>query len=58
MEELDAEVMAELPTGEARHEGLGFVELVRADSPAWPDVRDTGSIEEIREAFGARCWIR
>ncbi|MDX3644537.1 hypothetical protein [Streptomyces sp. MB09-02B] len=25
---------------------------------AWPDVRDPGSVEEIREAFGRRCWIQ
>ncbi|WP_328863550.1 hypothetical protein [Streptomyces sp. NBC_00306] len=25
---------------------------------AWPDVRAPGSVEEIREAFGPRCWIQ
>ncbi|KUO04675.1 hypothetical protein AQJ67_10195 [Streptomyces caeruleatus] len=50
--------MAQLPTDEARREVLDLVELVRTDPRAWPDVRDAGSVEEIREAFGARCWIQ
>jgi hypothetical protein len=54
VEELASEVMRELPA-EARPEVLELVELVRADPRAWPDVRDRGSVEEIREAFGARC---
>lgn len=58
VEELASEVMAELPTDEARREVLALVELVRAAPRAWPDVRDPGSVEEIREAFGARCWIQ
>lgn len=53
-EELAVEVMAELPTSEARREVLNLIELARADPWAWPDVRDAGSVEEIREAFGAR----
>ncbi|MGA5453826.1 hypothetical protein ACPCVO_45150 [Streptomyces umbrinus] len=57
-EELAVEVMAELPTDEARCEVLELVELVRADPRGWPDVRDPGSVEEIREAFGSRCWIQ
>ncbi|MGW3118522.1 hypothetical protein ACWDBW_15525 [Streptomyces sp. NPDC001107] len=57
-EELAVEVMAELPTDEARREVLDLVDLVRAAPRAWPDVRDPGSIEEIREAFGSRCWIQ
>lgn len=58
VEELASEVMSELPTDEARREVLELVELVRAAPRAWPDVRDSGSVEEIREAFGARCWIQ
>ena len=58
VEELASEVMAELPTDGARREVLELVELVRADPWAWPDVRDPGSVEEIREAFGARSWIQ
>ncbi|MET8561259.1 hypothetical protein ACFW5W_08330 [Streptomyces sp. NPDC058783] len=57
VEELASEVMGELPT-EALHEVLALVEQVRAAPRVWPDVRDPGSIEEIREAFGARCWIQ
>ncbi|MFE3526995.1 hypothetical protein ACFXOD_36565 [Streptomyces sp. NPDC059161] len=57
-EELAVEVLAEPPTDEARREVIALVELVRADPRAWPDVRDPGSIEEIREAFGAHCWIQ
>ncbi|WP_405528928.1 hypothetical protein OG426_43280 [Streptomyces canus] len=57
-EELAVEVMAELATDEARREVLGLVELAPAGPRAWPDVRDPGSIEEIREAFGTRCWIQ
>ncbi|WP_329276979.1 hypothetical protein [Streptomyces sp. NBC_01451] len=57
-EDLAVEVMAELPTDEARGEVLTLVEAVRKDPRAWLDVRDPGSVEEIREAFGARCWIQ
>ncbi|MEU9189180.1 hypothetical protein AB0D14_32485 [Streptomyces sp. NPDC048484] len=57
-EELAVEVMAELPTDEARHEVLVLVGVVRRDPYAFPDVRDAGSVEEIREAFGSRCWIQ
>ncbi|GAA3918659.1 hypothetical protein GCM10023084_81440 [Streptomyces lacrimifluminis] len=28
------------------------------DPRAWPDVRDPGSVEEVREAFGRRYWIQ
>jgi hypothetical protein len=31
--------------------------LVCGNPRAWPDVRDPGSVEEIREAFGSRCWV-
>ncbi|MEH0428820.1 hypothetical protein QBB34_21295 [Streptomyces stelliscabiei] len=58
VEELAAEVMAELPTDDARREVLDLVKVVRTDPRAWPDVRDPGSVEEIREAFGPRCWIQ
>lgn len=57
-EELAVEVMTELPTDEARREVLALIERVCAAPRAWPDVRDPGSIEEIREAFGARSWIQ
>src|SRR5689334_9539331 len=33
------------------------MELVRGNPRAWLDVRDPGSVEEIREAFGSRCWV-
>ncbi|WP_405933672.1 hypothetical protein [Streptomyces sp. NBC_00827] len=57
-EDLAVEVMAELPTGEARREVLELIDAARTDPRAWPDVRDVGSTEEIREAFGRRCWIQ
>ncbi|MFE7272500.1 hypothetical protein [Streptomyces brasiliscabiei] len=57
VEELASDVMGELPS-EARREVLELVERVRAAPRAWPDVRDPGSNEEIREAFGHRCWIQ
>ncbi|MFD4559773.1 hypothetical protein ACFWP5_36580 [Streptomyces sp. NPDC058469] len=56
VEELASDVMGELPEV-ARREVLELVEVVRADPRAWPDVRDPGSVEEVREAFGRRCWI-
>ncbi|MFE2317510.1 hypothetical protein ACFXC8_31130 [Streptomyces sp. NPDC059441] len=56
-EELASEVLADL-SAEAQREALQLAELAHADPRAWPDVRDPGSIEEIREAFGARCWIQ
>ncbi|MEU3035523.1 hypothetical protein ACIBWG_30195 [Streptomyces griseoaurantiacus] len=34
-----------------------LVEVARMDPRAWPGVRDTGSVEEIRKASGRRCWI-
>ncbi|WP_199844804.1 hypothetical protein [Streptomyces sp. DSM 15324] len=37
---------------------MALVEVARMDPRAWPDVRDLGSVEEIREAFGRRCWIQ
>ncbi|MFI5801125.1 hypothetical protein [Streptomyces sp. NPDC051677] len=37
---------------------MALVEVARKDPRAWPDVRDPGSVEEIREAFGRRCWIQ
>lgn len=57
-EDLAVEVMAQLPTDDARRQVLALIEVVRADPWAWPDVRDPGSVEEIREAFGSRCWIQ
>jgi hypothetical protein len=57
VEELASDVMGQLPE-EARRKVLELVERVRADPRAWPDVRDPGSVEEIREAFGRRCWIQ
>ncbi|MBZ3904464.1 hypothetical protein [Streptomyces griseiscabiei] len=57
VEELASDVMGEL-SADARREVLELVELVRLAPAAWPDVRDPGSVEEIREAFSARCWIQ
>ncbi|AJC58560.1 hypothetical protein GZL_05987 [Streptomyces sp. 769] len=57
-EELAVEVMADLPTDMARYEVLALIERVRLDPTAWPDVRDVGSVEEIREAFGPLCWVQ
>jgi hypothetical protein len=58
VEELAVEVMAQLPDDRARREVMVLVEVARMDLRAWPDVRDPGSVEEIREAFGLRCWIQ
>ncbi|MGW7276541.1 hypothetical protein ACWGH5_39360 [Streptomyces sp. NPDC054864] len=58
MEELAVEVLAQLPDDWARREVMALVEVARIDPRAWPDVRDPGSVEEIREAFGRRCWIQ
>ena len=57
VEELASDVMGELPA-DARREVLELVEVVRAAPKEWPDVRDPGSAEEIREAFGVHCWIQ
>ncbi|MFE9645289.1 hypothetical protein ACFYO0_14470 [Streptomyces sp. NPDC006365] len=57
-EELAVEVMAQLPNDEARREVLALIDVVRTNPRAWPDVRDPGSVEEIREACGSRCWIQ
>ncbi|WP_371271987.1 hypothetical protein [Streptomyces sp. cf124] len=43
------------PNDRARREVMALVEVARMDPRAWPDVRDLGSVEEIREAFGRRC---
>jgi hypothetical protein len=58
VEELAVEVMAQLPDDRARREVMALVEVARMDPRAWPDVRDPGSVKEIREAFGRRCWIQ
>jgi hypothetical protein len=58
VEELAVEVMAQLPDDRARREVMALVEVARMDPRAWPDVRDSGSVEEIREAFGPRCWVQ
>jgi hypothetical protein len=58
VEELSVEVMAQLPDDRARREVPALVEVARMDPRAWPDVDDPGSAEEIREAFGRRCWIQ
>ncbi|MER6162724.1 hypothetical protein ABT147_45855 [Streptomyces sp. NPDC001868] len=58
VEELAVEVMAQLPGDRARREVMALVEVARMDPRAWPDVRDPGSVEEIREALGRRCWIQ
>jgi hypothetical protein len=52
VEELAVEVMAQLPDDRARQEVMALVEVARRDPRAWPDVRDPGSVEEIREASG------
>ncbi|MFD0068361.1 hypothetical protein [Streptomyces sp. NPDC056690] len=52
------DVMAELPTAEARREVLAPIGQVRRAPRAFPDVRDPGSVEEIWEAFGARRWVQ
>lgn len=52
------EVMAQLPHDWARREVMALVENARMHPTAWPDFRDPGSVEEIREAFGQRCWIQ
>ncbi|WP_425526086.1 hypothetical protein [Streptomyces mirabilis] len=49
VEELAVEVMAQLPDDRARKEVMALVEVVLMDPRAWPDVRDPGSVEEIRE---------
>lgn len=49
VEELAVEVMAQLPTDEARQEVMALVEVARIDL-----VRDPGSVEEIREALRYR----
>jgi hypothetical protein len=56
-EELAVEVMAQLPDDRARREVMALVEVARMDPRAWLDVRDPGSVEEIREAFGRRCHV-
>lgn len=56
-EELASEVMAGLPAV-ARREVIALVQQVRTAPRPWPDVRDAGSVEEIREAFGPRCWLQ
>ncbi|MFE7045461.1 hypothetical protein ACFU9X_40455 [Streptomyces atratus] len=58
MEELAVEVLAQLPDDRARREVMALVEVTRMEPQAWPDVRDPGSVEEIREAFGRRRWIQ
>ncbi|MGW5170407.1 hypothetical protein ACWEQ1_23800 [Streptomyces nodosus] len=58
VEELAVEVMAQLPDDQARREVMALMEVARIDPRAWPDVRDRGFVEEIREAFGRRCGIR
>jgi hypothetical protein len=58
VEELAVQVMAQLPDDRARQEVMALVEVARMNRRAWPDVRDSGSVEEIREAFGRRCWIQ
>ncbi|WP_256725812.1 hypothetical protein [Streptomyces sp. IMTB 2501] len=40
------------------NESAAPVEVARMDPRAWPDVRDPGSVEEIREAFSRRYWIQ
>ncbi|MEV5493476.1 hypothetical protein AB0L47_36855 [Streptomyces bobili] len=49
--------MAQLPDAPERQEVTALAEAARTDPRAWPDVRDPGSVEEIREALGRRCRI-
>ncbi|MES4908898.1 MULTISPECIES: hypothetical protein [unclassified Streptomyces] len=58
VEELAVEIMAQLPDDQARKEVMALVEFARMDPQAGPDVRDPGSVEEIREAFGRLCWMQ
>ncbi|WP_018385289.1 hypothetical protein [Wenjunlia vitaminophila] len=57
VEDLAVEVFSELPPA-GRAEVLALLEQVRRAPRAWPDVRDRGSVEEIREAHGGRCWVQ
>lgn len=57
MGDLATEVMAGLPDDDARTEVLELLELVRDRPGAFPDVRDPGANEEIREAFSHFCWL-
>ncbi|MFC9222528.1 hypothetical protein ACFT8W_17640 [Streptomyces hygroscopicus] len=50
VEELADEVIAQLPSDEARQEVMALVEVARIDPRAWPDVRDPGSVEESERA--------
>lgn len=47
------EIMAQLADDHAWQEVMALVDVARMDPRAWPDVRDPGSVQEIREAFGA-----
>ncbi|MEU6662082.1 hypothetical protein [Streptomyces sp. NPDC046821] len=59
VEELAVEVMAQLPDDRAWREVKALVEVAQMDPRAWPDVRDVGSVEEIRQAFGSStCHTR
>ncbi|MFF7946597.1 hypothetical protein [Streptomyces griseorubiginosus] len=42
----------------ARRDVMALVEVARMDPRPWADVRDPGSVEEIRQAFGRWCWIK
>jgi hypothetical protein len=57
VEKLAAEVMAQLPDDQAGREVMALEEVAQMDPRARPDVRDPGSVDESREAFG-RCWIQ
>ncbi|WP_246530610.1 hypothetical protein [Streptomyces bathyalis] len=58
MGDLATEVMAGLSDDDARDEVMDLVGPVRGDRPdAFPDVRDPGAIEEVREAFGPFYWL-
>lgn len=57
MERLAVEVMAGLPDDEARAEVAELLQCVREQPRAHPDVREVIGAE-VREAFGAWCWVR
>lgn len=57
VEDLAVEVLAELPPA-GRAEVLDLLGRVCRAPRVWPDVADPGSVEEIREAWGAHCWVQ
>lgn len=58
IEELVCQVLAELPDDEARDEVRELLERAQQSPYSYPDVRDPGSTEEIREAWAGFCWLQ